>query len=156
MKAVLGSRSRFIKGLAISAGLTLVAIQPLGVHAGGTPTISASVNTSKSIVHISGAGFGIGDKVKVVERTDFWAQTDWAVVGTVFTTATRRAIAQPPVNCGSKAPCLTIITLDGVITVDLPPQVVHCSNENVTVRAYDMTTHIDSNVVHTQLGLGPC
>jgi hypothetical protein len=149
MKAVLGSPTRLITGLAVSTGLALLAVQPLtAAHASGTPTISASVEAGGAVVHVAGSGFGPGDLVKVVDRHE------GTVVGKVFTTATRLIILPPP--CASKTPCAYVLPLVGGINVNLPPHSVHCSYLPVSVRAYDMTNHTRSNVVHVTLGLGPC
>jgi hypothetical protein len=146
MKALLGSRSRFIKGLAISAGLALVAVQPLAAHA-AIPTISATV-AGHTTIQVSGYGFGSGDSVEVVD----------SVGGKVFTTATRTILPPPPpIKCKSSNPCQYFpIVIGGRISATLPKHVVKCVYQLVSVRAYDLTNHTSSNVARVRLGFGLC
>ena len=147
MAARHGFLARVLGSLAISASLALLVVQPLAVHAAG-PTISASV-TSFTTIHVSGYGFGSGDRVKV---TDSLGQR-------VFTTATRTIILPPPPppKCQSSNPCLYDLAIPGGrITVTMPPHDVKCVLERVAVRALDLTNGTRSNVVNVIIGEGPC
>jgi hypothetical protein len=147
MAARHGSLARVIGNVAISAGLALLALQPLAVHASGLPTISASV-TSFTTIHVSGFGFGSGDRVEVVDSLGQRA----------FTTATRTIILPPPPpKCSSSNPCLYASVIPGGrIAVTMPPRKVSCVLERVSVRADDLTTGTRSNVVNVIIGEGLC
>ncbi|HVC79153.1 MAG TPA: hypothetical protein VNL35_01440 [Chloroflexota bacterium] len=146
MKALGGSRSRFISGVAVSLGLALVGLQPLAAQA-ATPTISATV-LGRTTIQVSGYGFGSGDRVMVVD----------SVGGKVFTWATRTILPPPPpIKCTSSNPCQYFpIVIGGRISTTLPKHVVQCLFESVSVRAYDLTTHTHSNVARVILGFGLC
>ena len=148
MKALHGSRARFIIGLAVAGLLALPAAQPLAAHASGTPSISATVETGRAIVQVSGHGFGHGDRVEVVDTAR------GAVIGRAYTTASQGVIVPP--KCTSSNPCYYATILGGMINVTMPPHYLHCDYETAAVRAYDLTNGARSNVVHVQLGLGPC
>ncbi len=148
MAALHGSRSRFLGGLAISAVLGLTALQPLAAHASGLPEISASV-TSGTTIHVSGYGFGSGDRVEVLD----------SLGQRVFTTATRAIILPPPPppKCSSSNPCqYDLVIPGGRIAVSMPPRVVKCVLERVSVRAVDLTNGNRSNVVYVTVGEGLC
>ncbi len=146
MKAVRGSRSRFLGGLAVSLGLALTTLQPLAAHA-ATPTISATV-LGHTTIQVSGFGFGPGDRVEVLD----------SVGGKVFTTATKTIVLPPPPpKCTSKNPCITApVILGGRVYASLSKHVVKCVLQLVTVRAYDLTNHTHSNDVRVALGFGLC
>jgi hypothetical protein len=148
MKARHGSRKQVLVGLMVSGCVATLALQPLAAHAGLTPSISASVETGGAIVHVSGFGFGPGDRVKVVESVG------GQVVGKVMTTATQFIVKPPP--CTTSKPCYYYVLVGGGINVSLPPHYVHCGYQQAAVRAYDMTEHTRSNVARVTLGLGPC
>ncbi|HXT35288.1 MAG TPA: hypothetical protein VN837_06890 [Chloroflexota bacterium] len=149
MKALRGSRSRFISGLAVTGGLALLALQPLAAaHAFGTPLIRATVEPGRAVIQVAGSGFGPGDRVEVVDRAA------GAVIGRVFTTASQ-IIIKPP-KCTSSNPCYYFTLAGGIINVTLPPHYVKCAYQMVAVRAFDLTNHTVSNVVYARLGPGPC
>lgn len=146
MKAIHGSGRKFISGLVVSGALALVAVQAPAAHAAGTPTISASV-LGRTVIHVSGFGFGPGDRVEVRD----------SVGGRVVTTASRLIVPPPPPPCKPGHLCTPFLPiLGGFINVTMPPHVVHCLEERVAVDAEDLRTHARSNVVDVIVGTGLC
>lgn len=149
MKAPYGSRRRLIGGLAVSGCLALLALQAPAAHAASTPHISASVERGRYLVHVTGYGFGPGDQVEVEDTAA------GGVIGRAFTVASSIAHPPPSPSCRSTTPCRYFIINGGSIDV-VVKNYVPCSYEWAAVRAYDLTNHTRSNVVHVRLGLGTC
>ena len=148
MKALSGSSKRFISGLVVSGFLAVLALQPMAAQAGSGPHITATVGSYATIIHVQGSNFPVGDKVKVVESYG------GHVIGKVTVTASLYTQV-PPLPCSPQSPC-HVTRLEGGISVDLPPVYVHCDLETVAVRAYDLTAHTHSNLLHETMGTGPC
>jgi hypothetical protein len=129
MKALHGSRARFLIGLAAAGFLAVPALPPVAVQAGPVPTIAVVVMPSPRHLHVQGWHFTPGRSVEV--HAEYFPMT----IGKVNT--------------------VTANTV-GAFAVNLPVLPLRCGVETIDVSASYNPYVLVSNLVTRKVYFSPC